>query len=209
VAVVPNGVERPLDVSVHDPESQLKTALFMSRIHPKKGVYELVKAWGKLRPSGWRLRIVGPDDGGHLKNIRELVVSLQLEGFVDVVGPLYGEARAREYASAHLFILPTYSENFGVAVTEALSYGVPVLTTKGAPWSFLVDCQCGWWIDTGEESLVSNLPKALSISDEERLKMGSKAKELASNFDWTNVARQTFSFYSKIISVSQNKNIDV
>ncbi|WP_421831899.1 glycosyltransferase [Limnobacter sp.] len=204
VAVIPNGVELLSNNIFVSNKSYIKTALFMSRIHPKKGVYELVGAWEKLKPEGWFLRIVGPDDGGHLARIRRLVNRLQLEDMVKVVGPLYGESREIEYARADLFILPTYSENFGIAIAEALSYGIPVLTTTGAPWSSIVDNKCGWWIDPGEESLVDALPKALSISDAERFEMGSRAKKLAANFEWGSVAQQTLDFYSKVISESKN-----
>ena len=200
VSVIPNGVESIVNDVLIDKNDTIKTALFMARIHPKKGVYELVRVWGKLRPNGWCLRIVGPDDGGHLDKIRSLVVDLNLEDNIAVVGPLYGENRENEYLNAHLFVLPTYSENFGVAVAEALAYGVPVLTTKGAPWSSLIDNNCGWWIEPGEDSLADALPKALSLTHFERLEMGRRAQSLAASFDWNKVGLQTFEFYSTIIS---------
>jgi glycosyltransferase involved in cell wall biosynthesis len=204
VAVIPNGVEPARHKVSGLKVSVTKTALFMSRIHPKKGVYELVRAWEKIRPDGWSLRIVGPDDGGHLERIRRLVVNLRLDDNVRVLGPMYGENREIEYSNADLFVLPTYSENFGIAIAEALSYGIPVLTTKGAPWSSIVANKCGWWIDPGEESLVNALPKAFSISDAERFEMGARAKKLAANFEWGSVARQTLDFYSKVLSESKN-----
>lgn len=206
VTVIPNGVEPAAHHPFLNKVASRRTALFMSRIHPKKGVYELVRAWARVRPEGWCLRIVGPDDGGHLDRIRRLVDSLSVGSIVSVVGPVYGVSREVEFAGASLFVLPTYSENFGVAVAEALSYGIPVLTTKGAPWSSIVDNKCGWWIDPGEESLVNALPKALSISDAERFEMGARAKKLAANFEWGSVARQTLDFYSKVISESKNNS---
>lgn len=205
IAIVPNGVETAVRSVSKCKNTGEKTALFMSRVHPKKGVFELVRAWGKLRPEGWSLRIVGPDDGGYLKHVKDLVGKLRLEDNVKLVGPLYGTDRAIEYSNADLFLLPTYSENFGVAVAEALSYGIPVLTTRGAPWASLLDHKCGWWIDPGEESLINALPAALSISQAERLEMGRRAKKLAANFDWDNVARQTSNFYVEVFSNSKNK----
>lgn len=205
ITIVPNGVETAVGSVSECKNTGEKTALFMSRIHPKKGVFELVRAWGKLRPEGWSLRIVGPDDGGHLKHVKDLVRKLRLEDNVKLVGPLYGSDRAIEYSNADLFLLPTYSENFGVAVAEALSYGIPVLTTRGAPWASLLDNKCGWWIDPGEDSLINALPMALSISQAERLEMGLRAKKLAANFDWDNVAKRTSNFYAEVVSKSKNK----
>lgn len=200
-SVIPNGVELP-SWKIRRPDSSgLKTALFMSRIHPKKGVIDLIKAWAKVNPHGWRLRIVGPDDGGHLVEVLAAISSLRVGDSVNAIGPLYGDERAFEYSNADLFILPTYSENFGIAIAEALSYGIPVITTTGAPWSTLVDYQCGWWIEPGEDALVNVLPAALAVSDEDRVAMGNRAKKLAARFDWDNVAQQTMVFYGQVLSL--------
>ena len=56
-----------------------------------------------------------------------------------------GFAKEELYRRADFFVLPTFSENFGSVVAEALGYGVPVITTKGAPWEDLLNHKCGWW----------------------------------------------------------------
>lgn len=200
IVIIPNGVEPAIPVTVVNDKDGTKTALFMSRIHPKKGIFELIRAWASLRPSNWVLRVVGPDDGQYFTQVRELISKLGLDDCVQAVGPKYGEDRGLEYSRADVFILPTYSENFGVVVAEALSYGIPVLTTTGAPWSSLAENKCGWWIEPGEKSLREVLPEVLSISKEERASMGVRAKTLAALFDWDNVAKQTFDFYLKVLA---------
>jgi glycosyltransferase involved in cell wall biosynthesis len=91
-----------------------------------------------FRPSSWHLLIAGPDEQGTLKRLREQVRRLGLEGSVTFGGPLYGEERATVMASADVFVLPTRNENFGLVVAEALACGIPVITTKGAPWQELL-----------------------------------------------------------------------
>jgi glycosyltransferase involved in cell wall biosynthesis len=91
-----------------------------------------------FRTSPWHLLIAGPDEQGTLKRLSEQVRRLGLEGSVTFCGPLYGEERSTLMAGADLFVLPTRNENFGLVVAEALACGVPVITTKGAPWQELL-----------------------------------------------------------------------
>ena len=120
--------------------------MFLSRIHPVKGLMNLVAAWERVRPERWRMVVAGPDEGNYLAEVETAVQRAGLERNFDFVGPVAGAAKEKLYREADLFILPTFSENFGMVVTEALSYGVPVITTKGAPWKGLVDHRCGWWL---------------------------------------------------------------
>ena len=117
----------------------------------------LIEAWVRLRPEGWRLRIAGPDEAGHRAEIEALVIRHRLAGVVSFLGPVEGKAKTDAYRTADLFILPTHSENFGMVVAEALSYGVPVLTTHGAPWSELETERCGWWVEPTVDGILSGL----------------------------------------------------
>jgi len=84
------------------------------------------------------LVIAGPDEQGTLKALKEQVARLGLEASVKFVGSVYGEEKWRMLRSADVFVLPSRSENFGIVVAEALACGVPVICTKGAPWSELL-----------------------------------------------------------------------
>jgi glycosyltransferase involved in cell wall biosynthesis len=203
IAVIPNGVD--LDVltstdSVPAPHSaENRTVLFLSRVHPKKGLENLLRAWARLNPSGWRLRIAGPDEGGHLQKIMQLAVELGIRNAVEYVGSVDGEHKSAIYRGADLFVLPTFSENFGVVVAEALAHGLPVITTHGAPWADLEIHGCGWWIDIGVAPLERSLREAMSLSDDERRMMGARGREYVRRYDWDTIARQTAEVYRWVL----------
>lgn len=199
IAVIPNGVTLqapalPAEVSDgHCPTG--RTALFLSRVHPKKGILNLLKAWHSVRPVNWRLVLAGPDDGGHLIEVQRLIADLSLQDSVEYVGEINGVAKASLYENADLFILPSYSENFGVVVLEALSSGLPVITTHGTPWRTLPEKDCGWWVAADVASLTECIREALMVSPEELQNMGEKGRLYAKKFCWSGIASQTAEVY--------------
>ena len=121
IAVIPNGVELQTSPRLPRAVAGPRIALFLSRIHPKKGLMELVEAWRMVRPHGWRLIIAGPDEDGHRTEVERAVQQAGLTSEVEFSGPVDGTAKSDLYRRADLFVLPTFSENFGVVVAEALS----------------------------------------------------------------------------------------
>ena len=205
VAVIPNGVQfgpapLPGNTAVapvpHRPE---RLALFLSRVHPKKGILNLLNAWALAAPQGWRLQIAGPDEGGHLAEVMALARKLGIDHAVDYLGELAGDAKTQAYLGADLFVLPTFSENFGVVVAEALAHGLPVITTRGAPWADLETFGCGWWVDIGVDPLVHALREAMALRDDERRAMGERGRAYVRRYDWDDIARQTIGVYRWVL----------
>ena len=154
VRVIPNGVDVPEVSGKRGSKGRgkssrdgNKTALFVGRIYPVKGLPMLIEAWARVRQDGWRLQIAGPDEAGHQAEVETAVFAAGLDDVVSFVGPLDGRAKQEVFFDADLFVLPTHSENFGMAIGEALAHGLPVLTTTGAPWSMLPQRGCGWWVE--------------------------------------------------------------
>lgn len=197
IAVIPNGVDIPELASRATAVAEIKTALFLSRIHPIKGLLELVEVWSQVRPVGWRCVIAGPDEEGHEAVIKRAVQQAGLTEQFEFVGPVYGERKATLMQSADLFVLPTHSENFGIAIAEALACGVPVITSKGAPWECLTTHKCGWWVDRGVGPLEIALREACALPREVLQNMGSRGRVLMEReFSWQSVAESMKAVYA-------------
>jgi glycosyltransferase involved in cell wall biosynthesis len=195
VAIIPNGVDIP--VLLPKESKKFRTLLFLGRIHPIKGLDMLLPAWGVLqdRFSDWRLRIVGPDDRGYLSEMRRLAGKLGLKR-IEFAGAIYGTQKWQAYRDADLFVLPTYSENFGMAVAESLASSTPVIVTKGAPWSGLVTHQAGWWIDIGIDPLVACLEQALATTSHSLEAMGARGRKwVQSEYSWSHLGQKMAQTY--------------
>lgn len=205
VAIIPNGVDMPIfrrsGVQTGSFPDSPHTAIFLSRIHPKKGLPNLIEAWGRLRPKHWRLRVAGPDEGAHLAEVMQRIRRLGLEDSVEYVGEVDGETKAALFESADLFLLPSFSENFGVVIAESLAYGVPVITTRGTPWEGLMHHGCGWWIEPTVDALTEALSEALSMDSATLKAMGEKGRTYAGEFGWMQIAQQTADVYRWVLGL--------
>ena len=203
VAIIPNGVDFPVlpagsTDSAIQPGGE-KVVLFLSRIHPKKGVRVLLQAWAKCTLPGWRLVLAGPDEGGHLGVVMRDIETLGIASTVSYIGEVRADRKEATYRSASLFVLPSFGENFGLVIAEALAYGIPVITTHHTPWASLDTHRCGWWIESGVEPLVTALRRAMALSDEARTEMGARGRDYVARYQWSQTARQTALFYKWIL----------
>lgn len=200
VAVIANGIDVPSEPRY--PLLNKRRLLFLARIHKKKGVDILLKAWARLeeRYPGWELTIAGPDDGrNYLNDMKQLAAALQLRN-VEFSGPVYGKEKKNLLLSSDLYVLPTHSENFGMTVAEALAHGVPAIVTKGAPWQELEDRQCGWWIDLNENSITACLDQALARDDSDLRAMGERGRNwMSQQYSWSSVAEKMKDTYSWLL----------
>jgi glycosyltransferase involved in cell wall biosynthesis len=156
----------------------------------------LVTAWTDLRPKGWELLIVGPDEGGHSAELQATVAAAGMQRDILFPGEAWGDARTDLYAGSDLFVLPSFSENFGLVIAEALSCEVPVITTRATPWQELQDLRCGWWIETGVDPLMRALREAFSLPPQALHEMGRRGRQLIeSNYTWEPIGRQMLEVY--------------
>lgn len=157
-----------------------KKILFLSRIHVKKGIEILLEALSELRDKlqGYTIYIAGEGDTNYINQLREKAEILKINDLISFCGGVYGENKWKLFQQADLFILPSYSENFGIVVAEALASGVPVITTKGTPWEELETEHCGWWIEIGTQSTKNAINKFLELSTYELKLMGENGRKL-------------------------------
>lgn len=204
ISVIPNGIdlsEFPFHARKEEKEKYI--LLFLSRIHPKKGIELLIEAWQKLDKNlrlSWQIEIAGTGEEKYVSSLERLIVDKGLSNQILIVGPQYGEAKLAFYNRADLFVLPTYSENFGIVVAEALSCGIPVITTKGTPWEELNTMNAGWWIDIGADPLAKALTNAMNLSELERFQMGKNGRQLViNNYSIESVAQKMIILYEFIL----------
>jgi glycosyltransferase involved in cell wall biosynthesis len=197
IAVIPNG----LDVEPLPPTGQPasgprpRRCVYLGRLHPKKGLPNLISAWARCDTRHWELVIAGPDSGGYADALKSLVRHGNLAN-VRVVGPVYGHDRTRFLEDCELFVCPSYSENFGNAIAEAMERGKPVITTTGTPWEVLESKQMGWWVAPETAALGKALSSALRAAPDELRSMGLRCREHVSRaYSWPVVVRQMRAVY--------------
>ena len=197
-AVIPNGIETnayPCKTSIDVVKKQV---LFLSRIHVKKGIEILFDAWKRIHSdfSDWQLLVVGNGEAEYVHSLEMNVESLGLKDSIRILPPVFGNDKTRIYQESALFCLPSFSENFGLVIAEAMSCGTPVITTTNCPWDILNETNTGWCIDLSVDNLERAFREALSMSPAELYDMGQRASKLIfDNFDYRSVTRKTLRLY--------------
>ncbi|MCG8400015.1 MAG: glycosyltransferase [Firmicutes bacterium] len=174
--------------------------LFLSRIHPKKGVNLLIPAFTDAAPPNCTLVIAGPSEPDYLALIKQLTVKHGIEDRVLFPGMLAGEVKHAAYAEAMLFILPSYQENFGIVVIEALACGTPVVTTTAVNLSDALMNKPFAFISTPDvEGVTDALRKALAQQCT-NAKSQRSITFVYENFGWDQIAKNWAKHYDEITS---------
>jgi glycosyltransferase involved in cell wall biosynthesis len=204
ISIIPNGVDIskfpiPEPIKIDKP----KKILFLSRIHPKKGIELLIEAWADLSEiirKDWIIEIVGNGDANYINSLQKKIEKQQLQNQIFIKEPVFGKDKITLFRESTLFVLPTHSENFGIVVAEALASFTPVITTMGTPWEELNTHKCGWWIDLSVDNLKVTLEEAMQKSPLEMKLMGLNARALVEeNYDVKVVAQNMMKLYNKIL----------
>lgn len=193
--IIPNGINGP---SPSNSFVKNNSMLFLSRIHPKKGLKELLTSFSNVtkKNKNWKLKIIGPiEDFEYFNSFKDLIDNnLRVEYLGEVTGP----SKFKIMSEAKLFILPTYSENFGLVVGESLMCETPVICTKGAPWEILNENESGWWVDLSD--LEKTINKAILLSDDKLLSMGRNGKKyVEDNYSWSKLSLRFLEQYNKCL----------
>lgn len=203
--------------------------VFMSRLHPKKGIDVLLRAWRAQRRSGQVddrtkmeargpvsprsgcpvLILAGSDLIDYRNDVERMVRELGLQDSVVIVGEVVGDTKDCLLANADVFVLPSYSENFGIVVAEAMSWERPVIASMGTPWKEIVDADAGWWVEPEEGALTVALAEALGKEQEHLNTMGARGRALVKErYGWTSPARSLVEAYSELTGVRRSMPID-
>ena len=176
-----------------------KRLLFVGRIYPVKGLVNLIKAWALCNADGWKLRIVGPDQAEHQAELSSLVRELKLGDSIEFAGPKFGDELSAEYDKCDCLILPSFTENFGATVVDAMAHGKPCIASTFTPWKELQERGCGWWVSNEPARLAEPIVEMMSLDDATRRDMGAKGRGLVEEkYTWKAVAETMISKYKEI-----------
>ena len=181
-----------------------KIILFLSRLNWKKGLDTLIPAFAevvKKEPKAV-LVLAGPDENNYKKEIELKIVNCKMKINNEVVftGMLIGDDKIAAYRESDVFVLPSYSENFGMAVVEAMAAGLPVVITKGVGISPSIEkVGAGIVIEKDEKQLTEAILKVLENS-QIAAEMGKQGRKLVeTEFSSKKVAEKFIKEYNKII----------
>lgn len=210
IAVVPNGIDlAPFDqprrrqITLANVPQSKKLAIFLSRLHPKKGLPNLLRAWARLGDitSGWSLVIAGPDEDGHRRELEALSAGLGLGKKIGFVGPVYGEDKHELLRRGQLFVLPSHSEGFSVAVLEAMAARLPVLITDKCNFQEVEAADAGEVTPCTTDAIACALARLLRCNDQQRQQMGNNGRLLVEGkYTWQQVAMQMQLVYRWIMA---------
>jgi poly(glycerol-phosphate) alpha-glucosyltransferase len=200
ICVIPNGIDLP-ELSDSNGKIQSdgrKTLLYLGRLHPKKNISNLIRAWNKTfnsqRGSGdrWVLAIAGWDQGGYEKDLKRIALSSS----VTFLGPQFGVEKSECYRKCDAFILPSLSEGLPMTVLEAWSYAKPVLITPECNLPEGFDADAALRIGTTSEEIAAGLKQLIEMSDHDRAAMGTHGRSLvATRFSWPRIGEQMRAVY--------------
>ena len=206
VAIIPNTVNVIEDIKAKKNISNLRTLSYLGRIHPEKGLETLLSAWAEIFKvhQNWHLNLVGTGDKKYLSYLKKFAKNHGLER-VRFLDSVTGSAKWQTYHHSDLFILPSPSENFGMAVAEALACSTPVVTTYGTPWKDLPVKGAGWCVNFGVEGLRLGLSEAMNKSSDELAQMGILGKKwIKEDFSSKKVGHEMDQVYNWLLGETKN-----
>jgi glycosyltransferase involved in cell wall biosynthesis len=208
--VAPNGIargeieampERGAFRTLHPEIGDRPMALFLSRLHPKKGLDRLLPAWKEVAGTMPEVRLVlaGTGEAGYVSSLDRLIVSSGLEGKVARVGQLVGRAKWEALVDSDLFVLPSHQEGFSMAITEALAAGRACVITRECNFDEVEEAGCGTVVDGGEMSTFVRGAMALLADAGQRARYGAAGRQLVERlFTWKVVAEHLEQVYQWI-----------
>jgi len=216
VVVVPNGLDRgqferlPPREAVDREWPHLRGhpyVLFLSRIHPKKGIDLLLQGFARLHREHpeWRLVVAGPDEVGWRGDLEHMAGELNISEVTLFPGPVTGAVKLALLANADVFSLTSHSEGLPTAVVEALFCGRPVVITEGCYIPQVATAEVGFVVPPAAEAIGEGLLR-LAESGEARQRMGSRGRELAlREFESERIARLTLEHYREVVHETEER----
>ena len=199
--VIANGIESPPANGNQRPRTDDDLRLlYLGRLHPIKGIENLLQAMATMT-NGVTLSICGEGETEYEARLKSLAAELDLNGRVTFHGRVDGEAKEEQFAEADLCVVPSFTESFGNVVGESLARGVPVVASKGTPWSRVSEINCGLWGDNDPAALAGAVRQAQTMPLRE---MGERGRQwMQREFSWPHIAEQMVGEYRTLIEANR------
>lgn len=195
---IPNGVDIPEALPARSwlPDGKLRL-LYLGRLHPIKGLENLLRALKALEDETISLAICGSGDEAYSRSLQLLVREFGLERRVSFQGHVTGEKKMKTFMQADVCVVPSFTENFGMVTAEALAHGVPVIASKGTPWAEVEVRGCGLWVENSPERLAEAI---CSIRSKILPEMGARGRDwMQEEFGWNFIAEKMLNLYQSFI----------
>lgn len=218
IAVVPNGVTAPVRYNteeIFDLHPVLRgkpLAVYLGRIHKKKGIDLLCDAWKTVaeRQSDAHLVIAGPTDGEASERLVSFIGRGGLKERITLTGTLRGDAKWSLLANSTVFVLPSYSEGLSVAVLESLAVGTPVVISRPCNLPEVERNACGWVIELDSGCLANALIGAFEMRSPETASMRCRAAEFAAaHYSWNHVVQKMQEIYDWVLKGRLPRTVEV
>jgi len=205
--VVPNGVEIPAQ-SKRRIDRDIFRMLFLGRLHPAKGIDNLLQACKLLHDSAefsWALTIAGEGDEAYRRTLQEQIGKLGLTSHIVMVDAVAGNRKSALFKSVHVLVLPSHTENFGIVVAESLAHATPVIAATGTPWERVAEKQCGLWVENDPASLCRAIQAMRALPNVE---MGQRGRTwMQQEFGWQSQCERMMDVYRRIAMVHPSADI--
>jgi len=196
IAIIPNGIDIPSCTKKTFSKNKIKF-LFLGRIHPIKGLELLINAWKEIDDKKAILDVCGYcEDENYYKSLKNLVKKLGISNII-FSDKVFGESKKNKFLENDIFILPSKTENFGLVVAEALSYGLPVITSENTPWKIIEEKKCGWIVSLNKENIISTIDIAKNLSSESLKRIGNNGRLFVQDkYSWKKLNAKYVEYYN-------------
>jgi glycosyltransferase involved in cell wall biosynthesis len=212
ICVIPNGIDLP-DLSASDVKTQpsnQKMLLCLGRLHPKKNLANLIRAWNETFNSqrsnsdSWNLAIAGWDQGGYESELKRIASG----DSVLFLGPRFGATKSECYRTCDAFILPSLSEGLPMSVLEAWAHAKPVLMTPECNFPEGFETNAALQIGTSADEIAAGLKQLIEMSDDDRAAMGTRGRTLvATSFSWPRIGQQMRAVYEWVLGAEMPNTV--
>ncbi|MEW6107755.1 MAG: glycosyltransferase [Nitrospirota bacterium] len=214
IKIIPNGLPLTEYVRVRTPEQALdhwpqmrnrRVLLYLGRLWSEKGLDILSTAWAEANKlskfaKDWIFVIAGPDYKNYKSYLIDKIKDLGIKSQVLITGPVTGELKHSLFAAAEVFVLPSRSEGFSMALLEAIAAGLPVLYTTECNFPELAESGGGWEIPLREYELIASLSEIIRIHSDTLRAIGEKGRALGlKNYTMEQISFQLLEMYNIVM----------